>query len=77
MPTYTFEKVTRPVSKRLPCPTCGKKIRRSTTLYQTLNPFNKNEDGTVKTFKQILAELEEQAKEWQAKPVKCTPCSDE
>lgn len=74
MPTYTFERVTRPVSKTVPCRGCGKKLKRSTTLGQTINPFNRNEDGTVKTYDQIVAELREQAATWHPRNDICPTC---
>lgn len=74
MPTYTFQRVTRPVSKTVPCRGCGKKLKRSTTLEQTINPFNKNEDGTVKTHRQILIELESEAEDWHPRNDICPTC---
>lgn len=74
MATYTFAKVERYVEKSVPCTGCGKRLRRKTTLYQTLNPFNKAEDGRVKGRQQLLAELDVKAKEWQAEPTWCQPC---
>lgn len=68
MPTYRFRKVTHQVSKNLPCPACDKKLRRQKTFMQTLNPFNKNADGQVKTELEILRELSAKAAVWQAKP---------
>jgi hypothetical protein len=63
--TYKFEEVTRPVTKRVNCRVCGKTITRSTTLSQTISPFNKGADGQPKTREQIRAELREQAETWQ------------
>ena len=74
MPTYTFQKVERYVEKAVPCAGCGKRLRRKTTLRQTLSPFNKTEDGQVKTRQQILAELDVKAREWKAEPAWCQPC---
>jgi hypothetical protein len=76
MTTYRFDKVEWQASKRLPCPNCGKRVRRQTTLWQTVNPWNKNPDGEPKTQREILAELREQAAEWEQKPEQCTPCRD-
>lgn len=76
MPTYTFEKVTWPASKRLPCPDCGKKVKRSTTFMQTLNPFNKTEGGQIKDRSQIWKELRAEAEVWEQEPVPCTGCGE-
>lgn len=74
MTYYTFEKVELPVSKTASCSQCGKRLRRRTTLYQTLNPFNKNKlDGRLKTRAQIGEELREEAGRWKKQPVHCNP----
>lgn len=70
MPTYTFEKVELRFGKSGPCRFCGKRLRRSVTLHQTLNPFNKR-DGVVKTRAQICEELEQKGKEWCAEKMEC------
>jgi hypothetical protein len=57
MPTYRFREIKHQASKNLPCPGCGKKVRRQRTFGQTLNPFNKNADGKVKTELEIVREL--------------------
>ena len=66
MPTYRFEEVTHRATKRVPCDGCGKTLSRSRTFMQTLNPFNKNADGTVKNREDIREELKQQAGEWTA-----------
>lgn len=65
MPTYKFEEITHPVTKRVACRFCGKKLTRSITLSQTVSPFNKDADGNLKSPDQIRAELKEQAAEWE------------
>ncbi|WP_055566008.1 hypothetical protein [Streptomyces atriruber] len=64
MPTYTFEKVELYGEKRVKCTVCGKAMKRRTTVYQTLNPFNKTDDGKVKSRSQILAELRVKLDAW-------------
>jgi hypothetical protein len=64
----TYDPVRRAASKSLPCPVCGKKLRRTRTFQMTVNPFNKNPDGTVRTIPQIWEALGEQVKAWQAVP---------
>lgn len=79
MPTYRFEEIKWPASKRVPCAGgCGKKLTRSTTFSQTLNPFNKNSEGAIKTRREIWSELKREADEWVAAPMgatckKCEP----
>lgn len=64
-PTYTFTKITQPVRKTGRCPECGARRTRSTTLYQTLSPFNRAADGSPKSVAEIRAELRQEAATWQ------------
>lgn len=65
MTRYTFEEVTHKVTRQIKCRMCGKPMTRSTTLSQTMSPFNRDESGQPKTRQQIHAELREQAKTWE------------
>jgi hypothetical protein len=42
----------------------GKRKTRSKKFSQTLNPWNKNADGSIKTRKQIMAEITAQRDAW-------------
>ena len=42
----------------------GKKHQQTKKFYQTVNPFNKNPDGTVKTREEIFREIVKQRDEW-------------
>lgn len=64
-PTYTFPKITRSVRKSGHCPECGARRTRSTTLHQTLNPFNRSKDKSPKDVAEIEAELRVAAADWQ------------
>jgi len=64
MTTVNFEKVSLTAIKSCKCKGCGKTIRRQKKFYQTINPFNKNKDGRVKTRKEILKELKERIATW-------------
>lgn len=77
MPTYRFREIKHQASKNLPCPACGKKLRRQRTFSQTLNPFNKNADGQVKTELEIVRELNATAAEWEAEPETHPACRTE
>lgn len=58
------------------CPACQKRARRSRNFFQTLNPFNVNAQGRVKTRKEIYAELEASGRKWEKEPTyhaKCEP----
>jgi hypothetical protein len=67
--TEMFEKVTYKARKRVPCTQCGKTVVRQTTLWKTINPFNRDKvTGLPKTREQILVQLVIEAKVWQGKP---------
>ena len=70
----TYERVTWQARKSVPCPECGKKIRRQRTFGQTLNPFNRDRDGFLKTRQQIRRELYAEAAVWQERPEMCGDC---
>lgn len=76
MTTYRFEEIKRQAKKRVPCDECGKKVTRQKTFTMTENPFNKNPDGTVRTYGEIVEALRVKAAEWEAKQdgELCTPC---
>jgi hypothetical protein len=78
MTTYRFPDVGYVLAKKsVPCASgCGKKVRRQRTFTQTLNPFNKNAAGAVKTVPEIRAENKECAEEWKAKPETCSACEE-
>lgn len=76
MPTYTFAKVEHRATKSVRCDACGKRLKRSTTLHQTLNPFNKTSGGDLKTREQIGKELLVAEAEWRAEREWCSPCFD-
>lgn len=64
MTTYTFPRVTakRTVSGR--CSLCGRRVRRSRTFGMTVNPFNRNPDGTVRTTAEVRAAVNAEALAW-------------
>lgn len=71
---YTFQEVTLVGKRKGPCTVCGRECTRTEKFFQTLNPFNKNADGTVKTRQDIVRELKPQVEAWEkANPthVKC------
>ncbi len=50
----------------------GRRRQATKEFMQTINPFNKNDDGTVKTRQQILIEVNEQRRAWLASHKKTT-----
>ena len=70
----TFEEVKHYATKRVKCSNCNKTVRRQKTFSQTLNPFNKNKDGSLKNRLQIKDELVEEASKWRKVPTLCGKC---
>jgi hypothetical protein len=66
MASYTvrYEPVRTSRTKRGPCPACGKTVTRSRTFENTINPFNKNEDGIVRTRSEVWKRVNAVADEW-------------
>lgn len=76
MPTYTFQEIFLSFSKSGICPSCGKRAKRSQRFSQTINPFNKNSEGQIKSREEIYAELHQRGKSWMQTPTfhaKCEP----
>lgn len=60
-----FEQVSKTARATGRCAVCGKSVTRSKKLWQTVNPFNKLPDGTVKSAADIRRELDVEARRWQ------------
>lgn len=55
MPTYTFPAYKGRAEHRFDCPACGKTKRlRAFTVEHTVNPFNKNDDGSAKRPSEVI-----------------------
>ena len=74
MTRYVFEEVQYRKTKTLPCSTCGKSVRRSTTFTNTINPWNLNAAGEPASRSEIIEKLRAKADAWMTEPVQCTPC---
>lgn len=56
---YTFEEIKRRESVVLPCKKCGIKRERVVSESSTVNPFNTNEDGSVKTREEVIQQVKQ------------------
>lgn len=61
--SYNFHKVTYTADRWVLVD--GVRKKRQKTFMQTINPFNINADGKVKTRQEIMAELKQEAEAWQ------------
>lgn len=64
MTTYQYQQITARRSHRGKCPGCGKTVTRSRTFSQTVNPFHKNADGSVKTPDEVRESVNREADAW-------------
>jgi gamma-glutamyl phosphate reductase len=55
MPTYIFEEARVSLPYKVICSGCGKKLIRKAVVTHTVNPFNKNADGSVKNYREVHA----------------------
>lgn len=73
----TYQEVAITPERSGTCSKCGKPCRRKKKFFQTLNPFNKNAKGEIKTANEIRAELTEQFREWaKSTPLCHVKCED-
>lgn len=80
MVTYTFRAYRGRATHRFTCPVCEKPGRvRTLTVEHTVNPFNKNEDGSVKTATEVMRSAQAEAEAAKARFAKaplCAKCED-
>lgn len=72
---YTFQEVSFKRHKTGKCIVCGKQVKLTEKFWGTINPFNKNEDGTIRTREDIWSKLKLDADEWSKKPIKHHKCN--
>ena len=68
MTRYTFNEVAVKGVKRWKDPVSSKPRQETRKFWQTINPFNRNADGTHKTREQIMIEIKRERDEWLAVP---------
>jgi hypothetical protein len=61
---YSFEVIRRVAVKGGWCPICGKPVKRSRTFENTVNPFNRNELGAVRTHAEVVECVKQEAADW-------------
>jgi len=53
---------------------CGRKTTRQRTFECTINPFNRNADGSVKSASEVRAQAQAKADAWRPHPYTCKSC---
>ena len=64
----TFEKIVERRTKRW-TDVNGKKRQKTAQFMKTVNPWNRNDDGSVRTREEIRALVRAEADAWMAKPL--------
>lgn len=81
MTRIAFSPVKTKRTVRIQCSECGAPLRRVISAWQTVNPFNKNASGAVKTadniYKENVAKLDEQERQMHRQGVLCQHCRDD
>lgn len=62
--TYKFRPIKARRVKTGKCPVCGGKTFRKSTFEQFINPFNKNKKGEVKSWNEVLVDVNAEADRW-------------
>lgn len=65
--TTRFQEYKHSAKKKCKCSVCGKTFTRQRTFTATQNPWNKDEQGQMKSSREIYACLEKEAGEWMLK----------
>lgn len=75
--SITFREVTVHGTKTVKCAGgCGRRLKRQRKFWQTLNPFNKNAAGEVKSAVEIQKELFTERQAWESESETCSQCKD-
>jgi hypothetical protein len=74
MTKIIFEIVKLRGIKNCKCELCNKSLRKQKTFSQTINPFNKNKKGWVKTKDEIINELKSLIETWKENKEFCENC---
>lgn len=60
--------------KKGKCGLCGKPIVKTKTFENTVNPWNQNDDGSIRTEDEIIVHLRKHALAWQQSEEFCKQC---
>lgn len=68
MAHVNFQEVSITAEKQGKCSCCNKSCKVKKKFYQTLNPFNRNADGAVKSTQEIISEISAERESWMRQP---------
>lgn len=69
-----FKEIATRATKSGKCPVCGKKATVTEKFWQTVNPFNLDNQGIPKSASQIARENEKNAEIWKSEPAVHRKC---
>ncbi len=79
--THRFQEVSRQQRVSVKCMGCGKDRVRTVTVTHTINPFNRNDAGEIRSPEEVrqrvVAELAERVKETAGSKIICRTCERE
>lgn len=64
MSNTRFQEVRQTAKKSGACTVCGGWVTRSQTFWQSVNPWNRNDDGSVKSTKEVRESVNQEADAW-------------
>lgn len=73
---FDFNEVSIRTEKKCSCVQCGKRLTRRKKFFQTLSPWNKNADGTVRTRTEVMQIIQKEAADWRLIPEMCKACKE-
>lgn len=62
--TYTYDQVIACRSRRGKCVVCGRVMARQRTFSHTINPWNVNAEGRMKSHAEVRADVDREADAW-------------
>ena len=76
MTTYNFQEVSVIAEKSGKCPKCGKTYTRKKKIWNTINPWNRNADGSIKTWDEVYENVLKDREEWLKEPIEPHNCKE-
>lgn len=60
----TFRQISTRANHSGRCPACGERVTRSRIFVQTVSPYNRHEDGTPKSDREVWLAVRDEAAAW-------------
>lgn len=76
MTTYNFQEVSVIGEKSGKCPKCGKYYKRKEKFWATINPWNVNKDGVMKSWDEVYQDVMNKRAKWLEEPIEPHNCKE-